>query len=776
MADTTPVRQNHSFDEEAVERVLSARIPGFPQEPHQPFIVRQYRWGQSNPTFYLQKGDKAYVLRKRPPGTLLKGAHQVGREYQVQKALFDVGFPVPKPLVFVDDHSIAGTDFYVMECVQGRIFRDLSLPGVKPAERSALYLAMMATIARLHCIDWRALGLQGYGKDHSYSKRQVLTWTAQYKAAASADVTAMKKLSEWLLNNLPDNELEAVIVHGDLRIDNFIFHPTEARVVALLDWELSTIGNPIADLAYACMPFYWPSGIPFPGHNGEFVFQEVEGIPSCGELISTYSRCRGLSIPLSNWNFFLALSFFKVASILQGVYARSLLGNASAEDAHVYGESVKPLAETGLQACHRKMESLKADFPRTRVTFQLSVLGQSVLQQLREFSKRHLYPAEQDIATYYAANVQSILRWKKPPIIEALKHKAKAAGLWNLFLPAVSGLTQLDYAFIAEETGRCFFAPEIFNCQAPDTGNMEVLHLYGTEEQKKKWLEPLLHGEIHSCFCMTEPDVASSDATNVECSIHRDGESYVIVGKKWWASGAGNPNCKIAVVMGKTQNKDLPRHKQHSMILVPMDTPGVKVIRPLTVFGYDDALHGGHFEIHFNNVRVPISNILLGEGRGFEIAQGRLGPGRIHHCMRTIGTAERALELLCQRVAQRKTFGKKLYEHEVIAHWIAECRIAIEQARLLTLKAASTIDTLGMVPARKEIAMIKVVAPRMACKVVDCAIQVYGACGVSEDLPLAHMYSMVRTLRIADGPDEVHLSAIAKLELREQLKNSTAKL
>ncbi|XP_067857901.1 acyl-CoA dehydrogenase family member 11 [Heptranchias perlo] len=776
MADTTPVRENHIFNEEAVERLLSARIPDFPQGPQQPFTVRQYRWGQSNPTFYLQKGNKEYVLRKRPPGTLLKGAHQVDREYRVQKALFEVGFPVPKPLLFVDDCSIIGSDFYVMEHVKGRIFRDLNLPDVGPAERAALHFAMIATLARLHSIDWKALGLQGYGKDHGYSKRQVLTWTAQYKAAASTDVPAMNKLSEWLINNLPDNEREATIVHGDFRIENIIFHPTEARVLAVLDWELSTIGHPIADMAYACMPFYWPGGIFFSGQSSNINILDVEGIPSCEELTSLYGRCRGLSMPLPNWNFFLALSFFKIASILQGVYARSLIGNASAENAHKYGGSIKPLAEAGLQVFNWETESSTMQSQTTRNLFQQSIKGQRVLQQLKEFTKQYLYPAEQEIAEYYAGNEQSTLRWQKPPVIEALKRKAKAAGLWNLFLPAVSGLSQLDYAFIAEETGRCFFAPEIFNCQAPDTGNMEVLHLYGTEEQKKQWLEPLLCGEIHSCFCMTEPDVASSDATNIECSIRQEGASYVIAGKKWWSSGAGNPNCKIAIVMGKTENKHFPRHKQHSMILVPMDTPGVKVIRPLRVFGYDDSLHGGHFEIHFDNVRVPVSNILLGEGRGFEIAQGRLGPGRIHHCMRTIGTAERALELLCQRAVQRKTFGKKLYEHEVIAHWIAECRIAIEQARLLTLKAAKSVDTLGTAAARKEIAMIKVVAPRMACKVVDCAIQAHGGGGVSQDFPLAHMYSIARTLRIADGPDEVHLSAIAKLELREQFKNSMAKL
>uniref|UniRef100_A0A4W3H8X8 Acyl-CoA dehydrogenase family member 11 n=1 Tax=Callorhinchus milii TaxID=7868 RepID=A0A4W3H8X8_CALMI len=722
MADTIPVRGNQAFNQQALEAVLAARIPGFTHEPQPCLTVSQYRFGQSNPTYHLQKGNREYVLRKTPPGPLLLGAHMVDREHRVQKALFVAGFPVPKPLLFVDDDSIIGTNFYVMEHVQGRIFRDMSLPGVRPAERAALYVAMIETLARLHSADWRALGLQGYGKDRGYCKRQVLTWTKQYKAAATSNIPAMNQLSEWLLSNLPDNDQEGTLVHGDFRLENIIFHPTEARVLAVLDWELSTIGHPIADLAYTCLPFYWPKEVLFIGPNCNSNIQGVEGIPSCEELLSIYCRCRSLPVLLPNWNFFLALSSFKLASIIQVIL-------------------------------HLKLELSIEHPPDTRSQSEQTAQGHLVLQQLKKFMKQHLFPAEQ---------VKSVL-------------KAKAVGLWNLFLPEVSGLSQLDYAFMAEEMGRCFFAPKVFNCQAPDTGNMEVLHLYGTEEQKKQWLKPLLSGEISSCFCMTEPAVASSDATNLECSIRREGASYRINGTKWWSSGAGNTNCKLAFIVFFTCFHN-DRHKQHSMILVPMDTSGLKVIRPLQVFGYEDCFHGGHFEIHFNNVQVPVSNMLLGEGRGFEIAQGRLGPGRIHHCMRTIGIAERALELLCQRVVQRKAFGKKLYENEVVAHWIAEGRIAIEQARLLTLKAAKTIDLVGTARARKEIAMIKVVAPRMACKVVDCAIQAYGGGGFSQDFPLAHMYSLVRTLRIADGPDEVHLSAVAKLELREQLKSLVGKL
>jgi len=400
------------------------------------------------------------------------------------------------------------------------------------------------------------------------------------------------------------------------------------------------------------------------------------------------------------------------------------------------------------------------------MNFSYSDKVKSLQKKLTDFMEEYIYPNEQ---TFEEQLNSQESRWSSvPPIMEELKEKAKKAGLWNLFLPDSeygAGLTNVEYAPLCEIMGRSMIAPEVFNCSAPDTGNMEVLVRYGSEEQKRKWLVPLLNGEIRSCFSMTEPDVASSDATNIEASIVRNKDEYIINGVKWWSSGASDPRSKVAIVMGKT-DFNAPKHEQQSMILVPLDTPGVKIKRNLSVFGYDHAPNG-HPEILFENVRVPAENLIWGEGKGFAIAQGRLGPGRIHHCMRLIGAAERALEEMCIRVQSRETFGRKISEHGVIQDWIAESRIDIEQARLLTMKAAYMIDTVGNKLARKEIAMIKVVAPNMALRVIDRAIQAFGAKGLSDDMTLAANWANARSLKIADGPDEVHKAQIARLELKE---------
>jgi len=399
--------------------------------------------------------------------------------------------------------------------------------------------------------------------------------------------------------------------------------------------------------------------------------------------------------------------------------------------------------------------------------FEHSAKALDLQRRLTAFMDEHVYPNE---ATFHR-QIADGDRWQPTSIVEEIKPKARAAGLWNLFLPDSdygAGLTNVEYAPLCEIMGRVpGFGPEVFNCSAPDTGNMEVLVRYGTEAQRKQWLDPLLAGKIRSCFAMTEPDVASSDATNIRSRIERAGGDYVINGRKWWTSGAGDPRCKIAIFMGKS-DAAAPKHEQQSMILVPMDTPGVTIRRMLNVFGYDDAPHG-HGEVTFEDVRVPASNMLLGEGRGFEIAQGRLGPGRIHHCMRLVGVAERALDAMCRRVQTRVAFGKTLAEQGTIRADIAESRIEIEQARLLTMKAAYTMDTAGNKVARGELAMVKVVVPRMALRVLDRAIQAHGAAGVCDDFPLAQMWAHTRTIRLADGPDEVHREAVAKAELKRGL-------
>jgi acyl-CoA dehydrogenase len=405
------------------------------------------------------------------------------------------------------------------------------------------------------------------------------------------------------------------------------------------------------------------------------------------------------------------------------------------------------------------------------VDFALSSTAQDYVKRLEDFMDSHVYPNERVYGQQRAEMTAAGRGDEVPPVVEELKLEARGRGLWNLFLPDVSGLSNVDYAHLAEVMGRSpGLAPEATNCAAPDTGNMEVLHMFGTAEQKEQWLRPLMDGEIRSAFAMTEPDVASSDATNISTSVTRDGDHYVINGRKWWTSGAADPRCRFFILMGKT-DPTAPVHRQQSQILVPRDTPGVTVVRNLPVFGYLD--QHGHCEVAFDNVRVPVTNLIGEEGGGFAIAQARLGPGRIHHCMRAIGVAERALELMCQRAVSRVAFGKTLAEQGVVREQIAESRMAIEQARLLTLKTAWLIDNVGAKGARSEIAAIKVIAPRVCCEVLDRAIQVHGGAGVSDDFPLASMYAHARTLRIADGPDAVHVRSVARMELGKYVQRSS---
>ncbi|CAI9118956.1 OLC1v1020590C1 [Oldenlandia corymbosa var. corymbosa] len=813
------VHSAHQFDVDALLRYASANVEGFPLTPSE-FNVSQFGHGQSNPTFLLEVHSgstfKRYVLRKKPPGKLLQSAHAVEREYQVLHALgTQTIVPVPKVFCLCTDSSVIGTPFYIMEYLEGRIFIDPKLPGLTPEERREIYRATAKALASIHSVDVDTIGLGNYGKRSDYCKRQVERWAKQYINSTGTGKSPrnpkMLELADWLRNHIPpeDSSGAAGLVHGDFRIDNLVFHPIEARVIGILDWELSTLGNQMSDVAYSCLHYIADisSGNAVEENEGRELTNFPDGVPSLPEYLSYYCSAAGREWPAAQWKFYVAFSLFRGASIYAGVHCRWIMGNASGGERArrtgqmadsfikvawllVQRDSVLPLHPPSDVQEYKswKMDGeTKGPISSMGGKFVPSQKVQNLRDRLLRFMENHIYPLEGEF--YKLA--QSSNRWTIHPEEERLKDLAKTEGLWNLFIPVDSadraskllfsghsgastgktgdlllgaGLTNLEYGYLCEIMGRSIWAPQIFNCGAPDTGNMEVLLRYGSKEQLEKWLLPLLEGRIRSGFAMTEPQVASSDATNIECSIERHGDSYIINGKKWWTSGAMDPRCKLLIVMGKT-DFTAPKHKQQSMILVDINTPGINIKRPLTVFGFDDAPHG-HAEIWFENVRVPATNILLGEGRGFEIAQGRLGPGRLHHCMRLIGAAERGMQMTVERALKRKAFGKLIAEHGSFLSDIAKNRIELERTRLLVLEAADQLDRFGNKKARGTIAMAKVAAPNMALRVLDMAMQVHGAAGLSGDTALAHLWATSRTLRIADGPDEVHLGTIAKLELR----------
>ncbi|XP_010812206.1 acyl-CoA dehydrogenase family member 10 isoform X2 [Bos taurus] len=745
--NTRPVRKTMEIPKDALEKYLKDLL-GI--QPTGPLELLQFDHGQSNPTYYVKLANHQLVLRKKPPGTLLPSAHAVEREFRIMKALGNAGVPVPKVLDLCEDSSVVGTPFYLMEYCPGRIYKDPSLPGLEPSQRRAIYTAMNRVLCKIHSVDLKAAGLEDYGKHGDYLARQVQTWIKQYRASETSTIPAMERLIEWLPLHLPRQQ-RTTVVHGDFRLDNLLFHPETAEVLAVLDWELSTLGDPLADVAYNCLAHYLPSGFPIQPGLSDCDLTEL-GIPTAEDYFRMYCLHMGIP-PIENWNFYMAFSFFRIAAILQGVYKRSLTGQASSATAKQTGKltefmsnlawdfaikegfqifkempATKPLMRShhtwsllrtpGTRSYVTSTDSSPAHASKGALIFSPEGLPHRVrelYQKLKEFMERHVYPAEPELQRHQV----SAERWTPSPLVEDLKEKAKAEGLWNLFLPLETdpekkygaGLTNMEYAHLCEVMGTSLYAPEIFNCSAPDTGNMELLVRYGTEEQKARWLIPLLEGKARSCFAMTEPQVASSDATNIESSIREEDGFYVINGHKWWITG-------------------------------------------------------GHGEVLFEQVCVPKENIILGPGRGFEIAQGRLGPGRIHHCMRLIGCSERALALMKARVKSRVAFGKPLVEQGTVLADIALSRVEIEQARLLVLKAAHVMDVVGNKAAALDIAMIKMVAPSMASRVIDRAIQAFGAAGLSSNYPLAQFFAGARALRFADGPDEVHRAAVAKMELK----------
>jgi acyl-CoA dehydrogenase len=851
-------------------------VPGFPGLPPPAggaprLAASQFSHGQSNPTYLLQAGAWRAVLRKKPPGAVLPSAHAVEREAAVLAGLAAAPrlpstphaaprVPVPSLLASCADPALLGTPFYVMAFVPGVVLTDPALPGLDARARAGVYRAAAATLAAIHSVDVAATpalarlagsrGAAASSSPTSYAARQVETWDRQFRAQLPADggggesragsAAAMARLAAWLRSHIPpgNGPVRPTLVHGDYRLDNLIFDPATLAgetptpaVSAVLDWELASVGgHPAADLAYACLPYHLPPGVPA---LPTLPTPLPAGVPTEKEFVGSYfaALAGGQTIlhppPPLEWAFWVALALFRAAAILSGVGARAALGNAaSARAAEVGGEAVVlALAQRALEVIDKAQRGgggggsgggrrgapggpSATNPPPPHPGLGPSPRAAALLKKLDAFMNEHVRPVDAAVAAHAAGPG----RWGVVREIEAAKTAAIAAGLWNLWLPADlapkiraalaslsphpplppgfpdwdallgPGLTNLEYAHAAGRMGALPWSAEAFNCSAPDTGNMEVLARFASPAQQAEWLLPLLAGTWRSCFAMTEPAVASSDATNIAATVRVEVEDgggegqkegkgepmLVIDGDKWWTSGALDPRCRLCLVMvSGGVPADAPPHARHSVVAVPMPHPGLTVGRALSVFGYDDAPHG-HAAVTFRDVRVPLSHALPGLGRGFEVGQARLGPGRLHHCMRLVGMGNAGLEAAWARAARRVAFGRPLSTQGALRERLARCRVRLDGARLLVLHAAAALDAAGgdARAVRGALAAAKVAAPAAALAALDAAIQVHGGAGVSDDTPLARLWAGARTLRLADGPDEVHLETIARLEER----------
>lgn len=797
--------------------------------PSMPSFTK-FSGGQSNFTYLVRCGRTAVVLRKQPSGALLSGAHQVDREAMIMDALAKAErglIPLPRIFAIETDRSIIGTKFFVMEYVEGAIYRIPTLPEMSPSRRRSVYKNMARVLARIHSIDpRRVLPSAGGGKSittRSFCERQIKIWGVQYEKAIvnNERETAMDELGMWLQKNIPEDEARRnrlCVLHGDFRIDNIIYdnrRGAEPAVKAVLDWELSSVGVATADLAYNCLGYYLPS-VGF--LKGFSLPQKAKlndlGIPTVDEYVEMYRRefeaVSGSgaehipSVHSKEWCFYLCLGLYRIASISAGVYSRAVQGNASSGETALSFKAVVPLlADTGLgliKDLGGGDEKSNDSNSREGEEFEgASEFCKGLLSRLRRFMEEEVLPAEQGL-TDHAVNSTGVWpdrgeRWIQQPIMTELLSKAKNSGLWNLWmtehlvetlrskhshwpweriLPHGRGLSHSDYAYIAIETGRSLYGAEAINCMAPDTGNMEILALFGDDDQQQKWLLPLLLGETRSCFGMTEPSVASSDPTQLQSTAVKTQEGdWIINGRKWWTTGACDERCAVCIFVGTTAVSG-PVHRRHSFFLVPMNAPGVQVVRPLTVFGYDDAPHG-HAETAFDSVRLGADALLWKEGHGFTLAQNRLGPGRLHHCARLVGHSERALSETLKRGTQRKAFGKSLLDLGGNEERLAKSRVALNQAKLTVLSAAAELDLRDKNPGSKlrpkaleALAVCKIAAPRAAEECLDLAVQIHGGGGLSSDHPLAAMWAAARTLRLVDGPDEVHLRTLAKMERKRR--------